>query len=79
MKIRIGYGLGAQRGLNADGFADKDKTPADLGLDKPSATVVITLNDGKFLAVLEECDYVRPERPMSGIGPKAEVDEHALF
>jgi hypothetical protein len=38
--------LRAYKGLNADGFADKDKKPADLGLDKPAATVVITLNDG---------------------------------
>lgn len=38
--------LRAYKGLNADGFADKGKTPAELGLDKPSATVVITLNDG---------------------------------
>ncbi len=38
--------LRAYKGLNADGFADKTKTPADLGLDKPAATVVITLNDG---------------------------------
>src|SRR5689334_16300267 len=33
--------LRAYKGLTADGFADKEKTPADLGLDKPSATVVI--------------------------------------
>ncbi len=38
--------LRAYKGLNADGFADKEKKPADLGLDKPVATVVITLNDG---------------------------------
>ncbi len=38
--------LRAYKGLNADGFADKSKTAADLGLDKPTATVVITLNDG---------------------------------
>ncbi|HTQ02745.1 MAG TPA: DUF4340 domain-containing protein [Polyangiaceae bacterium] len=38
--------LRAYKGLNADGFADKEKKPADLGLDKPTATVVITLNDG---------------------------------
>jgi hypothetical protein len=38
--------LRAYKSLNADNFADKDKTPADLGLDKPAATVVITLNDG---------------------------------
>lgn len=38
--------LRAYKGLNADGFADKSKTAADLGLDKPAATVVITLNDG---------------------------------
>jgi hypothetical protein len=38
--------LRAYKGLNADGFADKEKTAADLGLDKPAATVVITLNDG---------------------------------
>jgi Domain of unknown function (DUF4340) len=38
--------LRAYKGLNADGFADKDKTAADLGLDKPTATIVMTLNDG---------------------------------
>ena len=38
--------LRAYKGLNADGFADKEKTPADLGLDKPTATLVLTLNDG---------------------------------
>ncbi len=38
--------LRAYKGLTADGFADKEKTPADLGLDKPTATLVITLNDG---------------------------------
>jgi hypothetical protein len=54
-----------------------ERTPNQLVVK--GARCVITLNDGKFLAVLEECDYVRPERPMSGIGPKAEVDEHALF
>jgi len=36
----------AYKSLNADGFADKEKTDADLGLDKPSATLVIALNDG---------------------------------
>jgi hypothetical protein len=38
--------LRAYKSLNADGFADKDKTPKDLGLEPPTATVVITLNDG---------------------------------
>jgi hypothetical protein len=38
--------LRAYKSLNADSFAEPGKTPADLGLDKPSATVVITLNDG---------------------------------
>jgi hypothetical protein len=38
--------LRAYKGLNADSFADPAKTPADLGLEKPSATVLITLNDG---------------------------------
>ena len=38
--------LRAYKALNADSFADPAKTPADLGLDKPAATVVITLNDG---------------------------------
>jgi len=36
----------AYKGLNADGFAEKGKTAQDLGLDKPIATVVFTLNDG---------------------------------
>lgn len=36
----------AYKALNADGFADKSKTPADTGLDKPSAHLVMTLKDG---------------------------------
>jgi hypothetical protein len=36
----------AYRMLNADNFAEKSKTSADLGLDKPSASVVFTLKDG---------------------------------
>jgi hypothetical protein len=36
----------AYKMLNADNFADKSKTAADLGLDKPSATVRFTLKDG---------------------------------
>jgi hypothetical protein len=36
----------AYKTLNADGFADKSKTPADTGLDKPSAKLVMTLKDG---------------------------------
>lgn len=36
----------AYKALNADGFADKGKTPADVGLDKPTASVVMTLKDG---------------------------------
>jgi hypothetical protein len=36
----------AYKALNADGFADKGKTPADVGLDKPAASVVMTLKDG---------------------------------
>ena len=36
----------AYKGLNADGFAEKGKSEADLGLDKPAATLVVTLNDG---------------------------------
>jgi hypothetical protein len=38
--------LRAYKALNADNFADKSKTPADVGLDKPTATVVFTLKDG---------------------------------
>ncbi|HWZ92816.1 MAG TPA: DUF4340 domain-containing protein [Polyangiaceae bacterium] len=38
--------LRAYKSLNADNFADKGKTPADVGLDKPTATVVFTLKDG---------------------------------
>ncbi|HEY3499652.1 MAG TPA: DUF4340 domain-containing protein, partial [Polyangiaceae bacterium] len=34
--------LRAYKGLNADGFADKAKSEAHLGLDKPAATLVIT-------------------------------------
>jgi hypothetical protein len=43
---KVGDLLRAYKSLNADGFADKSKTPADLGLEKPSATLVITLKDG---------------------------------
>jgi hypothetical protein len=43
---KVGDLLRAYKGLNADGFADKGKSASDLGLDKPSATLVITLNDG---------------------------------
>jgi len=38
--------LRAYKALNADNFADKGKTEADVGLDKPSATIVFTLKDG---------------------------------
>jgi hypothetical protein len=36
----------AYKTLNADGFADKGKTPADVGLEKPLATIQLTLKDG---------------------------------
>ena len=36
----------AYKALNADGFADKGKTPSDVGLEKPLATVQLTLKDG---------------------------------
>lgn len=36
----------AYKSLTADGFAEKDKTEADVGLDSPKATVVFTLKDG---------------------------------
>jgi len=38
--------LRAYKALNADNFADKSKTEADVGLDKPIADLVITLKDG---------------------------------
>ena len=38
--------LRAYKALNADNFADKGKTEADLGLDKPVATILFTLKDG---------------------------------
>lgn len=38
--------LRAFKALNADNFAEKGKTEADVGLDKPAATVVFTLKDG---------------------------------
>ena len=38
--------LRAYKALNADNFADKAKTEADVGLDKPVATIVFTLKDG---------------------------------
>jgi hypothetical protein len=43
---KVGDLLRAYKALNADGFAEKTKTASDLGLEKPSATLVITLNDG---------------------------------
>jgi len=36
----------AYKALNADNFADKGKTEADVGLDKPVATLQFTLKDG---------------------------------
>ncbi len=36
----------AYKTLNADGFAEKGKTPADVGLEKPVATIQLTLKDG---------------------------------
>jgi hypothetical protein len=36
----------AYKTLNADGFADKGKTPAEVGLEKPLATIQMTLKDG---------------------------------
>ena len=36
----------AYRTLSADNFAEKGKTPADVGLEKPAATLVFTLKDG---------------------------------
>ncbi|MFZ5891605.1 MAG: DUF4340 domain-containing protein [Myxococcota bacterium] len=36
----------AYRTLSADNFAEKGKTAADLGLEKPVATVLFTLKDG---------------------------------
>jgi len=38
--------LRAYKALNADNFADKGKTEADTGLDKPVATIAFTLKDG---------------------------------
>jgi len=38
--------LRAYKALNADNFADKSKTEADVGLDKPLATIQFTLKDG---------------------------------
>jgi hypothetical protein len=38
--------LRAFRSLNADNFAEPGKSAADLGLDKPVATAVLTLKDG---------------------------------
>lgn len=36
----------AYRTLNADNYAEKGKTAADLGLEKPSAVITFTLKDG---------------------------------
>jgi hypothetical protein len=38
--------LRAYKALSADNFADASKTVADVGLDKPLATLVISLKDG---------------------------------
>jgi hypothetical protein len=45
-KAKVEDMIRAFKALNADGYADKGKTAADLGLDKPAATVVFTLDDG---------------------------------
>jgi hypothetical protein len=36
----------AYKALNADGFAEKGKTLSDVGLEKPVATIQLTLKDG---------------------------------
>jgi hypothetical protein len=36
----------AYRSLNADDYAAPGKTAADLGLDKPNATLILTMKDG---------------------------------
>ncbi len=36
----------AYRSLNADDYAEAGKTAADLGLDKPNATLILTMKDG---------------------------------
>ncbi len=38
--------LGAYKNLNADDFADEKKTTVDTGLDKPEASLEISLKDG---------------------------------
>lgn len=38
--------LRSYKGLTADNFAEAGKQPSDVGLDKPAATVTITLEDG---------------------------------
>jgi hypothetical protein len=45
-ETKVGDLLRAYKALNADGFAEKGKSASDLGLDKPSATLDITLSDG---------------------------------
>jgi hypothetical protein len=40
------------KSLNADDYADKSKTLADVGLDKPTAKLVFTLKDGAKREVL---------------------------
>jgi hypothetical protein len=43
---KVGDMIRAYRMLNADNYAEKGKTAADLGLEKPSATVVFSMKDG---------------------------------
>jgi len=51
-KAKIEDMLRAYKGLNADNFAAPGKTEADLGLDKPIATVTLAFNDGAKKEVL---------------------------
>ncbi len=44
-EAKIKDAINAYKGLNADNFGT-DKKPGDVGIDKPTATIVFTLDDG---------------------------------
>ena len=51
-KAKVEDMIRAFKGLNADNFAAPGKTEADLGLDKPIATLIFSFNDGAKKEVL---------------------------
>jgi hypothetical protein len=45
-EAKVKDAIRAYKNLNADNFAEATKTAADLGLEKPTATITFTLEDG---------------------------------